>query len=192
MRTWLEGRRKWVSNFTRLRIRITLRFEPSQCAHCNVFGHKSKECAKAIALRKKGKEVKQKMDKDGFTRMEHRHWKPKAVENQTDKGSLCANQGKATVMVEKGVSSAPNPPTHTFMASMVNPFRTYSQPRRGAPFTSQNRFEPLSVKESSVNEVVETVDQEDSVEDITLDDHTASRDGHLDVGLEHVQTELKG
>ncbi|KAJ9561654.1 hypothetical protein OSB04_006814 [Centaurea solstitialis] len=58
----------------RIAIKVEYLWEPSQCAHCLVFGHKTTSCAKAL---KKGKAAV--VDEDGFTKVQRKEWRPKVV-----------------------------------------------------------------------------------------------------------------
>ncbi|KAJ9536546.1 hypothetical protein OSB04_un000298 [Centaurea solstitialis] len=62
----------------RIAIKVEYLWEPSQCAHCLVFGHKTTSCAKAVAAQlKKGKAAV--VDEDGFTKVQRKEWRPKVV-----------------------------------------------------------------------------------------------------------------
>ncbi|KAJ9541722.1 hypothetical protein OSB04_028228 [Centaurea solstitialis] len=62
----------------RVAIKVEYIWEPSQCDHCLVFGHKSATCIKALATKKtKGKALV--VDEDGFTKVQRKEWRPKTV-----------------------------------------------------------------------------------------------------------------
>ncbi|KAJ9566292.1 hypothetical protein OSB04_002258 [Centaurea solstitialis] len=66
-------------------IRVEYIWEPTQCSHCLVFGHKISTCAKAVADTKK-KHIVQHVDNDGFVRVEKKQWKPKVVDIPSSSG----------------------------------------------------------------------------------------------------------
>ncbi|KAJ9536532.1 hypothetical protein OSB04_un000284 [Centaurea solstitialis] len=68
-------------------IRVEYIWEPTQCSHCLVFGHKSATCAKAVVHAKK-KQKDQVVDDDGFVRVERKQWKPKRVEQASSSGVI--------------------------------------------------------------------------------------------------------
>ncbi|XP_024990681.1 uncharacterized protein LOC112524970 [Cynara cardunculus var. scolymus] len=59
-----------------VKIQVEYIWEPIQCSHCQVFGHKISTCVKAPSM-KKGKQVDGRKDADGFIREEKKHWGPK-------------------------------------------------------------------------------------------------------------------
>ncbi|KAJ9536403.1 hypothetical protein OSB04_un000416 [Centaurea solstitialis] len=60
----------------RVKVRVEYIWEPLQCSHCLVFGHKVTSCAKAVVAQKaKGKAVE--VDADGFTKVQRKEWRPK-------------------------------------------------------------------------------------------------------------------
>ncbi|KAJ9536687.1 hypothetical protein OSB04_un000160 [Centaurea solstitialis] len=67
-------------------IKVEYVWEPSQCSHCMVFGHKLANCAKAVAVQQKHKKVG-KVDSDGFVTVERRQWKPKVVDKPSSSGT---------------------------------------------------------------------------------------------------------
>ncbi|KAJ9536637.1 hypothetical protein OSB04_un000186 [Centaurea solstitialis] len=61
---------------TTVKIRVEYLWEPIQCSHCMVFGHKTSTCVKAVVAQKnKGKSVV--IDDDGFTKVQRKEWRPK-------------------------------------------------------------------------------------------------------------------
>ncbi|KAJ9536709.1 hypothetical protein OSB04_un000094 [Centaurea solstitialis] len=60
----------------KVKIGVEYIWEPNQCAHCLVFGHKMSGCAKAVHEQTK-KQKSQVVDDDGFVRVERRKWRPK-------------------------------------------------------------------------------------------------------------------
>ncbi|KAJ9561755.1 hypothetical protein OSB04_006915 [Centaurea solstitialis] len=62
----------------RVIVKVEYLWEPSQCSHCLVFGHKTTSCAKAVSAQiKKGKN--KMVDDDGFTKVQRKEWRPKSV-----------------------------------------------------------------------------------------------------------------
>ncbi|KAJ9536674.1 hypothetical protein OSB04_un000147 [Centaurea solstitialis] len=60
-----------------VKVRVEYIWEPAQCNHCMVFGHKKSGCAKAIV--DSSNKLKPKLrDDDGFTRVTKKQWVPKA------------------------------------------------------------------------------------------------------------------
>ncbi|KAJ9536681.1 hypothetical protein OSB04_un000154 [Centaurea solstitialis] len=61
---------------SRVTINVEYDWEPTQCSHCMVFGHKTSTCVKALVAQKaKGKA--QVVDDQGFTKVQRREWRPK-------------------------------------------------------------------------------------------------------------------
>ncbi|KAJ9538795.1 hypothetical protein OSB04_031528 [Centaurea solstitialis] len=61
-------------------LKVEYLWEPVQCSHCLVFGHKLASCAKAVAVglhKSKGKESQ--IDDDGFQKVTKNKWIPKSV-----------------------------------------------------------------------------------------------------------------
>ncbi|KAJ9536710.1 hypothetical protein OSB04_un000095 [Centaurea solstitialis] len=57
-------------------IKVEYLWEPTQCSHCLVFGHKTATCVKALVAQKsKGKTTI--VDDQGFTKVQRKEWKPK-------------------------------------------------------------------------------------------------------------------
>ncbi|KAJ9536659.1 LOW QUALITY PROTEIN: hypothetical protein OSB04_un000132 [Centaurea solstitialis] len=73
-------------------IKVEYIWEPSQCSHCVVFGHKLSSCAKAVAVQHKSKKMG-KPDSDGFVTIERRQWKPKVVDKPSSSG-VSKEEGK--------------------------------------------------------------------------------------------------
>ncbi|KAJ9536720.1 hypothetical protein OSB04_un000105 [Centaurea solstitialis] len=64
------------SEDVRVAIKVEYLWEPTQCSHCLVFGHKTNTCVKAvIEQNKKGKNLV--VDSDGFTKVQRKEWRPK-------------------------------------------------------------------------------------------------------------------
>ncbi|KAJ9536012.1 hypothetical protein OSB04_un000818 [Centaurea solstitialis] len=103
------------SQEARVTIRVEYLWEPSQCSHCLVFGHKASTCAKAlIAQKSKGKT--KTVDDQGFTLVQRKEWRPKAAEGSTsgtkgDNGQQKEVSQPAIVspMVEKNSVTQPVP-----------------------------------------------------------------------------------
>ncbi|KAJ9541978.1 hypothetical protein OSB04_028484 [Centaurea solstitialis] len=72
---------------SRVRIRVEYIWEPSQCSHCLVFGHKLASCAKAVASQQKQKKSSKVIDSEGFVTVEKRQWRPKNVDQPSSSGS---------------------------------------------------------------------------------------------------------
>ena len=66
-------------------IRVEYLWEPTQCAHCLVFGHKTGSCTKAVLYNKSTPTVAN-VDSDGFTKVVRKHWRPKERKQGVDIG----------------------------------------------------------------------------------------------------------
>ncbi|KAJ9536614.1 hypothetical protein OSB04_un000215 [Centaurea solstitialis] len=60
-------------------IDVEYEWEPTQCKHCLVFGHKTSACPKGETKTAKTHKAP-KLDEDGFQRVEKRQWRKKVVE----------------------------------------------------------------------------------------------------------------
>ncbi|KAJ9536330.1 hypothetical protein OSB04_un000493 [Centaurea solstitialis] len=60
------------------KVRVEYIWEPIQCNHCLVFGHKRSGCAKAVVVDSK-KKNNQEVDSEGFTTVTRKQWKPKST-----------------------------------------------------------------------------------------------------------------
>ncbi|KAJ9542319.1 hypothetical protein OSB04_028825 [Centaurea solstitialis] len=71
---------------TEVKIRVEYLWEPIQCSHCSVFGHKLSSCVKATVAKSvsKGKE-KEIVDDDGFTKIQNRKQKGIVISGQSSK-----------------------------------------------------------------------------------------------------------
>ncbi|KAJ9536677.1 hypothetical protein OSB04_un000150 [Centaurea solstitialis] len=59
-------------------IRVEYLWEPSQCSHCCVFGHKTTTCAKVVAKQAQlGRDKGKQADKDGFIAVTKKQWRRK-------------------------------------------------------------------------------------------------------------------
>ncbi|KAJ9539129.1 hypothetical protein OSB04_031862 [Centaurea solstitialis] len=61
---------------TIVKVRVEYVWEPSQCSHCLVFGHKRSGCVKA-ALEDSKKQKQKQVDSEGFTTVARKQWRPK-------------------------------------------------------------------------------------------------------------------
>ncbi|XP_024963995.1 uncharacterized protein LOC112504288, partial [Cynara cardunculus var. scolymus] len=61
-----------------VQIQVEYLWEPVQCSHCQVFGHKSSSCPKSVI---KGKHVEGRKDAEGFVRVEKKQWRAKTGGN---------------------------------------------------------------------------------------------------------------
>ncbi|KAJ9536713.1 hypothetical protein OSB04_un000098 [Centaurea solstitialis] len=60
------------------KVRVEYIWEPIQCNHCLVFGHKRSGCMKAVVVDSK-KKNHQEVDSEGFTTVTRKQWKPKVT-----------------------------------------------------------------------------------------------------------------
>ncbi|KAJ9557115.1 hypothetical protein OSB04_011729 [Centaurea solstitialis] len=72
---------------SKVMIRVEYIWEPSQCSHCLVFGHKISSCAKAVASQQKQKKITKVMDEEGFVTVERKQWRPKTVDKPSSSGT---------------------------------------------------------------------------------------------------------
>ncbi|KAJ9563335.1 hypothetical protein OSB04_008495 [Centaurea solstitialis] len=68
-----------------VKVKVEYVWEPSQCSHCLVFGHKVSACAKAVAVKNKMAKGG-KVDDEGFITVERKQWRPKGVDKPTSSG----------------------------------------------------------------------------------------------------------
>ncbi|KAJ9535488.1 hypothetical protein OSB04_un001387 [Centaurea solstitialis] len=72
-------------------VRVEYIWEPTQCTHCLVFGHKVSSCAKAVvASSEKKKAAMTNVDDEGFTRVGRKEWRAKPGVARTDPGPSSA------------------------------------------------------------------------------------------------------
>ncbi|KAJ9535959.1 hypothetical protein OSB04_un000877 [Centaurea solstitialis] len=65
-------------------VRVEYLWEPTQCTHCLVFGHKASTCGKALsAAAAKPKAKESIVDEDGFTRVTRKEWRAKQNNNKS-------------------------------------------------------------------------------------------------------------
>ncbi|KAJ9536672.1 hypothetical protein OSB04_un000145 [Centaurea solstitialis] len=69
-------------------VQVEYTWEPSQCSHCLIFGHKTATCAKAALLPKQKPVVK---DEQGFIKVARKEWKPKVMEAHVMKPNASSN-----------------------------------------------------------------------------------------------------
>ncbi|KAJ9541737.1 hypothetical protein OSB04_028243 [Centaurea solstitialis] len=135
-------------------IKVEYIWEPSQCSHCVVFGHKLSSCAKAVAVQHKTKKL-DKMDSDGFVTIERRQWKPKVVDKPSSSG-VSKEEGKTV-----GYSKVTNINTQQEEVPVVE------VEEEGAPASSSK---PLEGSDGQLN--VETADEASEVPEFTLPTNT--------------------
>ncbi|KAJ9536694.1 hypothetical protein OSB04_un000167 [Centaurea solstitialis] len=144
-------------------IRVEYVWEPSQCSHCLVFGHKLTACAKAAAANQKLKK-EGKIDSDGFITVEKRQWKPKNVDKPSSSGI------SKEVNVEKpvGFSKVTNIPTEGI-------------PKEVEPVTEPAKVSDPNEISPVVEEVLVITSQPDEVgTDATLGQESKA-EGKLDI-----------
>ncbi|KAJ9561560.1 hypothetical protein OSB04_006720 [Centaurea solstitialis] len=135
-------------------IKVEYIWEPSQCSHCVVFGHKLSSCAKAVAVQHKTKKL-DKMDSDGFVTIERRQWKPKVVDKPSSSG-VSKEEGKTV-----GYSKVTNINTQQEEVPVVE------VEEEGAPASSSK---PLEGSDGQLN--VETAVEASEVPEFTLPTNT--------------------
>ncbi|KAJ9541740.1 hypothetical protein OSB04_028246 [Centaurea solstitialis] len=74
----------------KIKIGVEYVWEPNQCSHCCVFGHKLSSCAKAVPVNHKKSQPEP--DADGFVRVERKQWRGlNSLEKQQEVKSLIRN-----------------------------------------------------------------------------------------------------
>ncbi|KAJ9536498.1 hypothetical protein OSB04_un000335 [Centaurea solstitialis] len=87
-------------------VRVEYLWEPTQCTHCLVFGHKASSCGKALAAAAaKPKPKDATVDDDGFTRVTRKEWRAKTnnIQSTYDHGSTSGSSPslESNVLLEK-------------------------------------------------------------------------------------------
>ncbi|KAJ9536539.1 hypothetical protein OSB04_un000291 [Centaurea solstitialis] len=147
---------------TRVLIKVEYLWEPSQCSHCLVFGHKSATCVKALVAQKnKGKATV--VDDDGFTRVQRKEWRPKIVgstsgtkedtpllnvELNTNVASSPIAETPTTELVQPGLESSPGG-SPNLKAKEVQQEVQHSVEKQGEKPSKESRVED-SIKAKSV------------------------------------------
>ena len=93
-------------------VKVEYLWEPVQCSHCLVFGHKTSTCIKADLV-KKSKPKGPSIDTDGFTRVERRQWKPKNTGGDTLSGVDKETAAGRSEIGDKMVTQQPKGAQHT-------------------------------------------------------------------------------
>ncbi|KAJ9536525.1 LOW QUALITY PROTEIN: hypothetical protein OSB04_un000277 [Centaurea solstitialis] len=76
----------------KIKIGVEYVWEPNQCSHCCVFGHKLSSCAKAVQVIPK----KSQPDADGFVRVERKQWRRKESTNTSSLGTTSVDKEAST------------------------------------------------------------------------------------------------
>ncbi|KAJ9539134.1 hypothetical protein OSB04_031867 [Centaurea solstitialis] len=83
---------------TVVKVRVEYIWEPLQCSHCLVFGHKRSGCPRAVVVDSK-KQKQKEVDSEGFTIVTRKQWKQKAVTNvEASTSGVNSNVGTSEVM----------------------------------------------------------------------------------------------
>ncbi|KAJ9536731.1 hypothetical protein OSB04_un000116 [Centaurea solstitialis] len=90
----------------KVKIEVEYLWEPNQCTHCSVFGHKRSSCPKAVRAVEKKKQVH--VDDEGFIRVERKQWRRKDIVGAMDASSSGTKSDEPIVqhvgdMVDSGV-----------------------------------------------------------------------------------------
>ncbi|KAJ9536715.1 hypothetical protein OSB04_un000100 [Centaurea solstitialis] len=84
-----------------IKIDVEYVWEPSQCSHCCVFGHKISSCAKAVRVNVGDKKKVANVDDEGFIRVERKQWRRKeTVMTGTRKNDKEASSSGTKEMVD--------------------------------------------------------------------------------------------
>ncbi|KAJ9535674.1 hypothetical protein OSB04_un001171 [Centaurea solstitialis] len=81
-----------------VKVKVEYDWEPTQCSHCMVFGHKKSACVKDVVLNAKPK--MKEVDADGFTKVTTKKWVQKAFKDGGESSSAGGN-GAANTNNEK-------------------------------------------------------------------------------------------
>ncbi|KAJ9536537.1 hypothetical protein OSB04_un000289 [Centaurea solstitialis] len=93
-------------------LRVEYLWEPIQCSHCLVFGHRTTNCAKAATLKKeKGKA--QLLDDDGFQKVVKKKWVPKKPDGATTSVDGPSSSGPS--------SHEPSEPSEPLETNVITP-----------------------------------------------------------------------
>ncbi|KAJ9544285.1 hypothetical protein OSB04_023992 [Centaurea solstitialis] len=84
---------------TKVTIKVEYLWEPVQCDHCLVFGHKRHNCVKAPVDNKLKKKVI--IDDDGFQRVQKKWWRPKVGQDPQTSASTSRSTSPVEVTVSK-------------------------------------------------------------------------------------------
>ncbi|KAJ9536236.1 hypothetical protein OSB04_un000585 [Centaurea solstitialis] len=63
----------------KVKIDVEYLWEPAQCTHCCVFGHKVSSCVKAVVKKNVENKKNKEVDADGFTMVNRKQWRKKEV-----------------------------------------------------------------------------------------------------------------
>ncbi|KAJ9536237.1 hypothetical protein OSB04_un000586 [Centaurea solstitialis] len=85
---------------TSVNVQVEYIWEPTQCTHCMVFGHKAATCVKAVSVTKPKPENK---DDQGFIRVSRKEWKPKKLVTTTQAPVVTRKEGEGTSGSSKDV-----------------------------------------------------------------------------------------
>ncbi|KAJ9536675.1 LOW QUALITY PROTEIN: hypothetical protein OSB04_un000148 [Centaurea solstitialis] len=87
-------------------IKVEYIWEPVQCSHCLVFGHKLNVCTRVPKVQSQIKK-NSKVDSEGFVTVERKQWKPKQTDKPSSSGTSNVGDQGATVGSAK-VTIVPN------------------------------------------------------------------------------------
>ncbi|KAJ9557121.1 hypothetical protein OSB04_011735 [Centaurea solstitialis] len=87
-------------------IKVEYLWEPVQCSHCLVFGHKVTVCTRAPKVQSQTKK-NSKVDSEGFVTVERRQWRPKQTDKPSSSGTSNVGDQGATVGISN-VTILPN------------------------------------------------------------------------------------
>ncbi|KAJ9536545.1 hypothetical protein OSB04_un000297 [Centaurea solstitialis] len=85
-----------------VKIRVEYVWEPLQCSHCLVFGHKISSCVKALMIQKNKQKAKDKED-DGFVTVKRKEWRAKRMDQATTSGIDKSKEEEPAVVVVDNV-----------------------------------------------------------------------------------------
>ncbi|KAJ9566575.1 hypothetical protein OSB04_002541 [Centaurea solstitialis] len=124
-------------------LKVEYLWEPIQCSHCLVFGHRTNMCAKA-AIVKKDKRKAPLVDDDGFQKVVKKKWIHMEAKDRLDVSSECpvnvvqgidahgwsgSGTKSAPISVPNYVRLTRGSPDPPFRQSVVNSYRNYTAKR---------------------------------------------------------------
>lgn len=88
-------------NDVEVAIDVEYLWEPTQCSHCLVFGHKLTTCPKVVRVAHIA-EKSPRVDEDGFQRVQRKHWRTKSGEKLMKDGKLSKEASSEATISDPG------------------------------------------------------------------------------------------
>ncbi|KAJ9536472.1 hypothetical protein OSB04_un000353 [Centaurea solstitialis] len=132
-------------------IKVEYIWEPVQCSHCLVFGHKVNICTRAPKVQSQTKK-NSKVDSEGFVTVERKQWKPKQTDKPSSSGTSNVGDQGATV----GSARVTNLPNTSGSAVVIDsaklpgvselPTGGLTKPNEGSARPNQDSAKPKEVE----------------------------------------------